>query len=220
MDLEVKGGEIFGFLGSNGAGKTTSLNMMMGLIRPTSGSIEIFGKKFISGDIEPLGRMGYVPETTSLPDFFTIHDLLDFYAQLFLIPSAIKNERINGLCELMGLSKEKHTLIKNLSMGQRRLVDIMQALINDPKLILLDEPTVYLDPLIIERLRSILFYLKGFGKTIIMSSHMLSEIGKLSDRLAVIHQGKILKICSMEDFLKQGSIEEAFLKLVKNETIS
>ncbi len=218
LDLEVREGEIFGFLGPNGAGKTSTLNMVVGIIKPTSGSIEIFGKPFCPGSIEPLKKMGYVPETTNLPDYFSVLELLDFYAQLFHIPEAVKIERIMHLLELMGLLKERSTSIKNLSMGQRRLVDIMQALINDPDLILLDEPTVYLDPIIIERLRSTLLHLKNKGKTILMSSHMLSEIGKLSDRVAVIHQGRLLKVCPKDEFIKQGTIEEAFLRLVKNET--
>lgn len=218
LDFEVKEGEIFGFLGPNGAGKTSTLNMVVGVVEPSAGSLEIFGERFKSGDIAPLARLGYVPEAVSLPDYFSISDLLDFYAQLFCLSRDVRRERIKNLLLLMGLAKEAGTLIKKLSMGQRRLVDIMQALINDPDLILLDEPTVYLDPVIIERLRSVLLRLKTEGKTIIVSSHMLSEIEQISDRVAVICRGKLLKLCTKSEFVAREPMEKAFLRLIKDET--
>lgn len=215
LDMEVYRGEIFGFLGPNAAGKTTTLNMLVGIIIPTSGSIEIFGKKFVSGSPGPLWRIGYVPEATMMPDYLTVFEILDFYAQLFHLSGSTKQRRIDSLLKLVGLDGQKHELLRNLSMGQRRLVDIVQALINDPELILLDEPTVYLDPVILERFRSMLRYLKATGKTIFMSSHMLSEIEKLSDRIAVIDRGRLLKVAAKKEFLSAGTLEEEFLKLVK-----
>lgn len=216
LDLEILQGEIFGFLGPNGAGKTTTLNMIVGITDPTQGRIEIFGKNFKSGDIEPLKRIGYVPETTALPGYYSPLELLDFYAQLFGIPRETATERIKDLLETIGLLKESNVPLKNLSMGQRRLVDFIQALINDPDLILLDEPTVYLDPVIIERFRNILLRLKSQGKTILMSSHMLSMIEKLSDRVAIIDRGRLLKVGLKEDFMRQGTMEEEFLRIVKD----
>jgi len=217
LDLKVFEGEILGFLGPNGAGKTTTLNMLVGIIEPSAGSIEIFGEKFISGDIEPLRRIGYVPEATQMPGYLSMLELLDFYARLFDIPDSIAAERMKELLELVGLFKERNMLLKNLSMGQRRLVDFMLALVNDPDLILLDEPTVYLDPLIIERFRSIVSSLKKRGKTIVMSSHMLSVIEKISDRVAIIDQGKLLKIGPKEDFLQHGSMEDEFLRIIRHD---
>ena len=219
LDLEVKRGEIFGFLGPNGAGKTTTLNMIVGITEPSDGKIELFGEPFKIGNIEALSRIGYVPETTSLPGYFTVVTLLDFYAQLFEIPLTLRSRRIDSLLEMFGLVKEKNTLIENLSMGQIRLVDIMQALINDPELILLDEPTVYLDPLIMERFRKILMHLRESGKTIFMSSHSLPEIERLSDRIGVIDDGKLKKVGPKSEFLSGGSIEEEFLKIVKKEYV-
>jgi len=161
LDLDVERGEIFAFLGPNGAGKTTTLSMAIGITEPTAGEIEIFGRPFCAGDIEPLKRIGYCPETTSLPGYFTVVELLDFYAQIFDIPGNIKRQRIGSLLEMVGLYKERNVLLQNLSIGQLRLVDFMQALINDPDLILLDEPTVYLDPVIMERFRGILQHLRA-----------------------------------------------------------
>lgn len=216
LALEVRRGEIFGFVGPNGAGKTTTLNMLVGITRPSAGSIEIFGKPFGPGDIEPLKKIGYVPETTFLPEYFTVTELLDFYAKVFDLPFELKVGRIRQLLEMFGLLPERNVLLENLSMGQRRLVDIMQALINDPDLILLDEPTVYLDPVIMERLRAVLLHLKDSGKTVLMSSHMLPEIERLSDRLAVIDHGRLLKTGPKSEFMLQGSIESEFLRLVKH----
>lgn len=216
LDFSIAPGEIFGLLGPNGAGKTTTLNMLVGIMRPSCGSIVIFGEPFFSGKIAQLTKIGYVPEATSLPGYFTIVELLDFYGQLFDMPASLRVERIKLLLEKVGLTKERNFLIKNLSMGQRRLVDIMQALINDPDLILLDEPTVYLDPVIIERLRGILLGLRSEGKAIVISSHMLSEIEKISDRVAIINQGKLIKVGPKEEFLRSGTMEEEFLRIVKN----
>jgi len=216
LDFSLSRGEIFGLLGPNGAGKTTTLNMLVGIMKPSSGSIDIFGEPFFIGKISPLARIGYVPESTSLPGYFTILELLDFYGQIFDMPASLRFNRIKLLLEMVGLVKERNCLIKNLSMGQRRLVDIMQALINDPDLIFLDEPTVYLDPVIIERLRSILMRLKSEGKTILISSHMLSEIEKVSDRVAIIDRGKFAKVGPKEDFLRSGTMEQEFLRIVKH----
>jgi ABC-2 type transport system ATP-binding protein len=216
LDLEVFSGEIFGFLGANGAGKTTTLNMLVGITEPTSGTIECFGRPFSSGDTEPLRKIGYVPETTSLPGYFTVVELLDFYADLFALDRKTRSERITDLLKIFGLAREKNTLIRNLSMGQRRLVDFIQALVNDPDLVLLDEPTVYLDPVILGRFREILLALREVGKTIIMSSHMISFIERLSDRVAIIDRGKLLQVGPKEEFMRRGSMEEEFLRIVKS----
>lgn len=122
LDLEVKRGEIFGFLGPNGAGKTTTLNMIVGITEPSDGKIELFGEPFKIGNIRALSRIGYVPETTSLPGYFTVVTLLDFYAQLFEIPLTLRSRRIDSLLEMFGLVKEKNTLIENLSMDRSGLL--------------------------------------------------------------------------------------------------
>ncbi len=215
LDLEIRRGEIFAILGPNGAGKTTTINMLIGIAEPSGGDIEIFGRSFRAGDTEPLARIGYCPETTSLPGYFTVGELLGFYAQIFDIPARVRSERINKLLEMVGLSKELNTPLKNLSIGQLRLVDFLQALVNDPDLILLDEPTVYLDPVIMERFRNILYNLRDNGKTIVMSSHMLPEVERLSDRLAVIDKGRLLKVGNKDDFMRGGRLEEEFLRIVK-----
>lgn len=216
LNFEVCSGEVFGFLGPNGAGKTTTLNMIIGITNPTSGFIEIFGRRFSSRDVKTLARIGFVPETSFLPGYFSIEEMLNFYGQIFCIPRQEKRRRINELLEMVGLLKEKRTLLKNLSMGQRRLVDFVQSLINDPDIVILDEPTVYLDPIILERFRSTLKVLKENKKTILMSSQVLSEIQKVSDRVAVINKGRLLKVGERDEFVKDGDMEGEFLRIIKN----
>lgn len=218
LDLEVYPGEIFGLLGPNGAGKTTTINLLIGISVPTKGKIELFGAPFWAGNVAPLGHIGYVPETTFLPEYFTVSELLDFYAQLYFIPHRAIQRRIGELLDRLGLSKERRTPLKRLSMGQRRLVDFAQALIHNPDLIILDEPTVYLDPVILDRFRMILRELKARGKTILMSSHMLTEIDKLSDRIAILDKGRCVKVAPKDEFKKDGSLEENFLRLVRHES--
>ncbi|MFH1692000.1 MAG: ABC transporter ATP-binding protein [Candidatus Omnitrophota bacterium] len=216
LNLEIEKGEIFGFLGPNGAGKTTTLNMIVGIAEPSYGEIEIFGRLFRPQDVSLLSAIGYVPEATLLPGYLTVAEFLNFCAQLFDISKKVRYERIAQLLEMVGMLKERNILLKNLSMGQRRLIDIIQALINDPDLILLDEPTVYLDPLVMEHLRTILSHLKESGKTVIFSSHVISEIEKIADRVAIIDRGKLLKVGPKKDFISSSTLEEEFLRIVKN----
>jgi ABC-2 type transport system ATP-binding protein len=217
LDLLIAEGEIFGVLGPNGAGKTTTLNMLVGVVRPTSGTIELFGRPFLAGDTAPSRRLGYVPETTVLPDFCSVHDLLFFFGALFGMPKALIRERTKHLLEVTGLTKERHTLLQHLSAGQRRQVDFIQALLHDPDLIILDEPTVYLDPMILQRFREMLRGLQKVGKTVIMSTHSLAEIEKLCDRVAVLDAGRCLKVEGREEFLRAGGMEEEFMRIMRHE---
>jgi len=216
LSLEVRRGEIFGFLGPNGAGKTTTLHMLAGISRPTAGGIEIFGKPFRCGQIWPLSRIGYVPESTYLPGDMTMTELLSFFARLYGLPGAAVRERISSMFEMMGfVLRERATFVRSLSMGQRRLLDLALALVHDPDLIFFDEPTVYLDPLAVERFRGIIGMLKKKGKTIFLSSHTLPLIERLSDRVAVIARGRLLRVASAQDFAAEGGLERVFLQLVK-----
>ncbi|MGE5279143.1 MAG: ABC transporter ATP-binding protein [Deltaproteobacteria bacterium] len=217
LDLEVRAGEIFGVLGPNGAGKTTTLNMLVGVARPTSGTIELFGAPFVAGDTRPFYRIGYVPETTVLPDFLSVQDLLSFFGSLFGLPRGVLRKRIEHLLDVSGLTKERHHLLRYLSAGQRRQVDFIQALVHDPDLVILDEPTVYLDPVILQHFRQTLTGLRQAGKTVLMSTHSLVEIEKLCDRVAVLHRGRCLKVEGREEFLRAGGMEEEFMRIIRHE---
>ncbi len=216
LDLDVRRGEVFGFLGPNGAGKTTTLHMLAGISRPTAGDIEVFGKPFRCGQTWPLARIGYVPESTYLPADMTMTELLSFFARLYGLPGAVVRERTASMFEMIGfVPRERATFVRSLSMGQRRLLDLALALAHDPDLVFFDEPTVYLDPLAVERFRDIVGMLKKKGKTVFLSSHTLPLIERLSDRVAVIARGRLLRVASAQDFAAEGGLEQVFLHLVK-----
>lgn len=217
LTLNIQKGEIFAFLGPNGAGKTTTLNMLVGFIEPTSGEIKIFDKIFIHNDIDIKKRIGYLPESTQLPDYYRVYELLEFYCDIFLIPKLKMKDIINRLLEEVGIHRQYRELTKNLSMGQKRCLGLAIALINDPELLFLDEPTVYLDPVIIEKIRKVLLKLKDRGRTIFMSSHILSEVEKLSDRFAIIKNGKLLEQGFTRELIKNSSLEEEFLRKIKED---
>ena len=215
LDLEVRRGEVFGFLGPNGAGKTTTLRMLTGITRPTAGMIELFGEPFSCPQTKPLTRIGFVSENTAVPGYMTVMEILLFFAKLAGMSDASARERILRLLQTTGMSLDAKTIIRKLSMGQKRLVDFMLALVNDPDLIFLDEPTVYLDPLVVEHFSQTILELKARGKTVFMSSHTLPLIEKLSDRVAIIHKGRLLKVGRRDEISGPGGMEKEFLRIIK-----
>lgn len=217
LSLQINKGEIFAFLGPNGAGKTTTIKMLIGFIRPTSGEIKLFGQIFTSKNVGIKKRIGYLPESSQLSDHYRVYELLEFYYDIFNIPKSKQKGMIEQLLEEVGIYAQKKEWIKNLSMGQKRCLGLASALINNPELLFLDEPTVYLDPLIIERVRNLLLKLKNNGTTIFMSSHILSEVEKISDKFAIIKQGKMLEQGFTHELRKYSSLEEEFLKRVKED---
>lgn len=217
LSLKINKGEIFAFLGPNGAGKTTAIKMLIGFIRPTGGEIKLFNKPFTYKDIKIKKLIGYLPESPQLPIYYRVYELLEFYYRIFNIPRSRHKGISERILEDVGIKEQERELIKNLSMGQKRCLGLAIALINNPELLLLDEPTVYLDPLIIERVRRLLLKLKNNGTTIFMSSHILSEAEKISDRFAIIKKGKLLEQGYTRELMKHTSLEEEFLKKVKED---
>lgn len=217
LSLEVAKGEIFAFLGPNGAGKTTTINMLVGFIQPTGGTIKIFGSLFSYKSIDIKRRIGYLPESAYLPNYYRVYELLELFCDLFFIPKIGRKERIHQLLEEVGLQHQYRKWIKDLSMGQKRCLGLASALISDPDLLLLDEPMVYLDPIVVEKIRSILLKFKSQGKTVFMSSHILSEVEKLADRFAIIKEGKLLKQGVTGELPKNKSLEEEFLETIKKD---
>ncbi|MFH1622656.1 MAG: ABC transporter ATP-binding protein [Candidatus Omnitrophota bacterium] len=215
LNLEINKGEILAFLGPNGAGKTTTIKMLIGFINPTSGKIKLFNQEFNSKSIAIKKRFGYLPEFTHLPDYYRVYELLDFYCGIFNIKISKRKEVIGQVLEDVGIGAQRKEWIKSLSMGQKRCLGLATSLINKPELLLLDEPTVYLDPLIIEKVRKLLLKLKNSGTTIFMSSHILSEVEKISDRFAIIKQGRLLEQGLTQELKKSSSLEEEFLRKVK-----
>ena len=200
LNLEVEEGEIFGFLGRNGAGKTTTIKMLLGLIFPTSGDATILGKPM--GDNTVKQEVAYLPEETYFYDSMTGWDLLDFYGRLFRIPGPERRERVQRALEKVRLQPEAwKRSVRGYSKGMRQRIGIAQALINDPKLLFLDEPPSGLDPIAHAELRDIVASLREEGKTVFLSSHQLADVELICTRVAIIHRGKLLKSGTIGELL-------------------
>jgi len=202
VNFQVQSGEIFGFIGPNGAGKTTTIKTLLGLLRPTSGTIDVLGKPL--GDIDVKSKISYLPENPYFYDHMNSYEILDFYGQLFKIPSKVRKERIEALLEKVGLAKDAKRNLKEYSKGMLQRIGIAQTLINEPDLVFLDEPTSGLDPIAHKDIQDIIFDLKKNGKTVFLSSHQLSDVENVCDRVAIINRGKLVKMGTMEELLHEG----------------
>lgn len=189
INFNVEEGEIFGFIGPNGAGKSTTIRTLLGLIYPTSGSAKIFGKDCIRYGPEIKKEIGYLPAEVFYYDKMKVIDLLKYSASFYKKDSS---KRINELAEAMNLDINKR--IDDLSLGNKKKVGIVQGLLHEPKLIILDEPTSGLDPLMQQKFFDLLVKENKKGATILFSSHILSEVQKLCNRVAIIKEGRIVKV--------------------------
>ncbi len=200
LDLQVKRGEIFGLLGPNGSGKTTTIKLLLGLLFPTSGEVNILGRP--ASDVAKNERLGYLPEESYLYRFLNAEETLDFYARLFNIPAAVRKQRVAQLIQMVGLESAKKRQLREYSKGMTRRIGLAQALVNDPDLILLDEPTSGLDPIGTRNMKNLILQLKEQGKTVIMSSHLLGDVQDVCDRVGVLYQGELKELGRVEDLLK------------------
>lgn len=199
--LKVYKGETFGLLGPNGAGKTTLLKLLLGVIRPTAGRGLLLGRPL--GDRTIKQRIGYLPENAYLYDYLTGWEFLQLAAGLFQIPQSVQRQRIPELVELVGLSTmdARKKPLRRYSKGMLQRVGMAQALINDPELVFLDEPMSGLDPVGRYQMREIILSLKAAGKTIFFNSHILSEVEKICDRVAILSQGQLICSGSLNELL-------------------
>jgi len=199
LDLEIRRGEIFGLLGPNGSGKTTTLKLLLGLIFPTSGEALVFGRP--ATDVAKNERIGYLPEESYLYKFLDAEETLDFYGRLFGMPPEERARRAAALIEMVGLSRDRKRQLREYSKGMTRRIGVAQALINDPELVLLDEPTSGLDPIGTRAMKDLIIDLKRRGKTVIMCSPLLADVEDVCDRIAVLHQGELKELGRVEDLL-------------------
>ncbi len=204
LNLSVDEGQIFGFLGPNGAGKTTTIKMLLGLIFPTSGSAKLLGKPI--GDIGTKNGIAYLPETPYFYDYMTGPELLDFYGRLFRIDTATRKQRIERLIDEVGLGHATGRTLRQYSKGMLQRIGIAQALINDPKLLFFDEPTSGLDPVAHIDIRNLILRLKDEGKTLLISSHQLSDVEMVCDRVAIIHKGQLKTTGHVTDLLMGSQV--------------
>ena len=190
LDLEVGQGEVFGFLGPNGAGKTTTLKLLMQLVYPTSGGGEILGRPI--GDIGVKGRLGYLPESPYFYDYLTAEELLVYFARLFGYSTSDGQRRAARLLDEIGIGPERRWPLRKFSKGMLQRVGIAQTLINDPELIILDEPMSGLDPLGRRDVRALILRLRDRGCTVFFSSHVLSDAEALCSRVAILARGRLV----------------------------
>ncbi len=197
LNLEVHAGEIFGFLGPNGAGKTTTMRMALGLVRPSSGWVEVFGHDVAHHGSVVLPRVGPLVETPALYLHLSGRDnLAVLAAPLGGVPAG----RIDGLLELVDLSDRRKDKVNTYSLGMKQRLGLAIALLHDPDLLILDEPANGLDPAGVKSIRSLLRQLSDSGKTVFISSHVLGEVERLCDRVAILRQGTLVKVGRIEDF--------------------
>ena len=189
LDLKIHRGEIFGLLGPNGSGKTTTIKLLLGLLFPTSGDAFVFGEP--AAKVEKNERIGYLPEESYLYRFLNAEETLDFYGRLFNIAPEVRKARAAELIERVGLGSDKKRILKEYSKGMRQRIGLAQALINDPELVILDEPTSGLDPLGTRWMKDLILDLRAKGKTVLMCSHRLEDVQDVCDRIAILYNGDL-----------------------------
>ena len=207
LDLDVRKGEIMGLLGPNGSGKTTTIKLILGLLFPTEGEVTVFGRP--ATDVHKNERIGYLPEESYLYKFLNAEETLHFYGRLFNMSAAVRKQRVNELIQMVGLNWARRRPLKEYSKGMARRIGLAQALINDPDLIILDEPTTGLDPIGTREMKDLVQKLRDeHGKTILLCSHLLADVQSVCDRIAILHQGELKELGRVDELLRVEDVTE------------
>lgn len=199
LDLTVQRGEILGLLGPNGSGKTTTIKLLLGLLFPTAGQAWVLDKK--AEDVSTNDRIGFLPEESYLYRFLNADETLHFYGRLFKMPRRERKRKIDELIDLVGLAHARKRPLREYSKGMSRRIGFAQALINDPDLVFLDEPTAGLDPIGAREMKDLMLDLKKQGKTILLSSHLLADVENVCDRIAMLVNGRLRRLGPVPDLL-------------------
>lgn len=199
VNFEVRRGEVFGLLGPNGSGKSTTIKMLLGLLYPTKGHIEVFGHS--PRHVATKRRIGYLPEESYLYKYLNSDETLNFFGDLFTLTPEEKKRRSEQLLEMVGLGKARRRLVGEFSKGMQRRIGLAQALINDPELVILDEPTAGLDPIGCREVKDLILALAARGKTVILSSHLLGDVEDVCDRVVIYYGGKIQAFGTLKELL-------------------
>jgi len=199
VDFEVRPGEVFGLLGPNGSGKSTTVKLLLGLLYPTKGHIEVFGHS--PRHVATKSRIGYLPEESYLYRYLNSGETLDFFGSLFDLPSNERRRRAEQLLQMVGLNQVRRRMVGEFSKGMQRRIGLAQALINDPDLVILDEPTSGLDPIGCREVKDLILALARRGKTVILSSHLLADVEDVCDRVVIYYGGSIHAIGTLKEYL-------------------
>jgi len=215
LTLTVNKGEVFGFMGPNGAGKTTTLKLLLGFLLPSNGEILI--NNLSPSNISTKKHIGFLPENPFFYKYLTGFEFLFFCGKLFQIPSDILKKRISKLLKIISLKKDQNTSLRYYSKGMLQRMGIAQSLINNPDLIIFDEPMSGLDPLGRKDVKDIIIDLKNQGKTVFFSTHILEDVEAVCDRIGIIHKGKLLACGKIKTLTNGKSLESYFMKIIKNQ---
>lgn len=199
VSLTVKQGEIFGFLGHNGAGKTTTMKILLGLLRATTGTVEVLGAP--AGEVDAHARIGYLPESPYFYDYLTADEFLRFYGKLAKLSAGAIHSRVPELLKRVGLEEARHRQLRKFSKGMLQRIGLAQAMIHDPELIVLDEPMSGLDPMGRKEVRDLILSLRDQGKTVFFSTHILSDVEMICDRVGILARGRMLSQGRVEDLV-------------------
>ena len=201
VNLTVRRGEIYGLLGPNGSGKSTTIKMLLGLLQPTAGRIAVLGKR--PKDVEIKRQIGYLPEESYLYRFLSGRETLDYYGRLFRLDRRARRERIAMLLDMVGLEAVQDRPVGEYSKGMQRRIGLAQSLINDPQLLILDEPTSGMDPVGARQIKDLIATLAARGKTVLLCSHLLADVEDLCDRVAIMYGGRVRAEGTCDELLEQ-----------------
>ncbi len=217
LNLQVRYNEVFGLLGPNGSGKTTTLKMLLGLLYPTKGRAVVLGGD--GADTKINARIGFLPEESYLYRFLNARETLNFYGQLFGLPPKVRKMRIEALLDMVGLKAVANRPVGTYSKGMARRIGLAQALINDPDLLILDEPTTGLDPIGTRQIKDLILKLAERGKTILLCSHLLADVEDVCDRIAILYGGRIQAQGRVKDLLQQSHKRQIVTSAINDSTV-